>query len=179
MAATVLDACGRQCPIPVVLATKAISAMTEPGLLEVLVDNEVAVQNLLRMASGKGFAAKSEKTAADRFTVTIDVDKPGAGGEEKQQEAVCAPDLKGNTVVVIGADTMGIGNDELGGILIKGFIYALSQQEELPASILFYNGGVRLTTEGSPCLEDLRTLESEGVEILSCGTCLDFYGLKE
>ena len=74
---------------------------------------------------------------------------------------------------------MGRGNDELGATLMKGFIYALSQLEELPKTLLFYNGGAKLTTEGSASLEDLKSMEAQGVEILTCGTCLNFYGLTE
>jgi selenium metabolism protein YedF len=74
---------------------------------------------------------------------------------------------------------MGTGNDDLGAVLIKGFIYALTQQDTLPQTILCYNGGAKLTCEGSPALEDLKSMEAQGVEILTCGTCLDYYGLKE
>ena len=173
-----VDARGEQCPIPVVKATKAIGEMTEPSVLEVHVDNEIAVQNVLRMASGKGYAAKSEQVAEKHFVITVDVDRlPEAGAA--RGEAVCLPDLRGNTVVAVGTATMGVGSDELGATLMKGFLYALSQQEELPKTILFYNGGARLTTEGSASLEDLRSMEAQGVEIMTCGTCLDFYGLKD
>lgn len=178
MANTVVDARGEQCPIPVVKATKAIDALTEPGIVEVHVDNEIAVQNLLRMASNKGYAAKSEQIEEKHYFVTIDADHLGEAGQP-EPEAVCIPDLRGNTVVAIGAATMGVGNDELGATLMKGFIYALSQQDELPKTILFYNGGAKLTTEGSASIEDLKTMEAQGVEILTCGTCLDFYGLKD
>ena len=74
---------------------------------------------------------------------------------------------------------MGVGNDELGKVLIKGFLYAVSQLEELPKTILFYNGGATLTTEGSASLEDLKNMEAQGVTIKTCGTCLDYYGLKD
>jgi selenium metabolism protein YedF len=74
---------------------------------------------------------------------------------------------------------MGVGHDELGGVLIKGFIFALTQLDELPSAILFYNGGATLTTEGSASLEDLKNLEAQGVEILTCGTCLNYYGLSD
>ena len=74
---------------------------------------------------------------------------------------------------------MGRGSDELGRVLLKGFLYALAHQPELPQTILFYNGGASLTCEGSPMLEDLKALEAEGVEILTCGTCLNYYGITE
>ena len=173
-----VDARGEQCPIPVVKATKAIGEMTEPSVLEVHVDNEIAVQNLLRMASGKGYAAKSEQLAEKHYQVTVDVDRlPEAG--IAPEAAVCLPDARGNTVVAVGTAYMGVGNDELGKTLMKGFLYAVSQQEELPKTMLFYNGGAHLTTEGSASLEDLKNMEAQGVEILTCGTCLDFYGLKD
>jgi len=176
MASTVVDARGEQCPIPVVKATKAIAALTEPGVVDVHVDNEIAVQNLLRMASNKGYAAKSEQVEDRHYLVTIHADHSAPADET---EAACVPDLRGNTVVAVGTATMGVGNDELGATLMKGFLYALSQQDELPGTILFYNGGAKLTTEGSASLEDLKTMEAQGVEIMTCGTCLDYYGLKE
>lgn len=74
---------------------------------------------------------------------------------------------------------MGEGDPVLGHLLLKGFLYALTQQEELPQTVLFYNGGAFLTTEGSESLEDLRFLEESGVEILTCGTCLNHYGLAD
>ena len=74
---------------------------------------------------------------------------------------------------------MGEGDDKLGKILMKSYLFSLTQQEELPKQMIFFNGGVRLTTEGSGSLEDLKELAERGVEIFSCGTCLDFYGIKD
>lgn len=82
-------------------------------------------------------------------------------------------------MVVISADHMGEGNDELGKILLKGFLFALTQQEKLPSTILFYNGGASLACEGSASLENLLSLSKLGVEILTCGTCLNYYGLTD
>ena len=178
MAKVTVNAMGKQCPIPVVEAKKALSAMTEAGTLEVLVDNEIAVQNLLRLASGSGLQAKSEKIAHGQFTVTMEVSGKPAGAPQ-EMPVVCIPDQRGNTVVAIGSAGMGIGSDELGKTLMKGFLYALSQQEQLPGTILFYNGGAAIPTEGSASLEDLKNMEAQGVQILTCGTCLDYYGLKE
>ena len=96
-----------------------------------------------------------------------------------EEPAVCTPDARTDTVVAIAADTMGEGAEELGKTLLKAFVFSLTQQEKLPRTILFYNGGAHLTCEGSPMLEDLKVLEAEGVEILTCGTCLNFYGLTE
>ena len=84
-----------------------------------------------------------------------------------------------HVAVAVTASVMGTGNDELGAVLIKGFLYALTQQDELPKTILFYNGGAQLTCEGSASLEDLKSLEALGVEILTCGTCLNYYKLSD
>ena len=100
--------------------------------------------------------------------------------ETGDEETLCTiPTAQKKVVVVISADHMGEGNDELGKILLKGFLFALTQQEKLPSTILFYNGGVSVTCEGSASLDDLRTLSKLGVEILTCGTCLNYYGLSD
>ena len=97
----------------------------------------------------------------------------------EEEEFVCEAPHKKVTVAVISSNVMGNGDDELGKILIKGFIYALSQMETHPDTILFYNGGAKLTTEDSESLEYLKKMGEEGGEILTCGTCLKHYGLME
>ena len=175
-----VDAIGQQCPIPVVKATRALGEMTEPGILEVLVDNEIAVQNLQRMASGHHLTAKAEKLGEQRFSVTMEVTDPTAGAAPLEEpEMTCAPDARGDFLVAVDTDVMGRGSDELGRTLMKGFLFAVSQLPVLPRTILFYNGGAHLTTEGSDSLEDLKNMEAQGVEILTCGTCLNHYGLTE
>lgn len=170
---------GEQCPIPVVKTIKAIGEMKEADTIQTHVDNETAVQNLTKLAESKGFAVKSEKIEDKHFVVTMEVTAPGAAAAAEEPAVSCIPDRRGNTVYAFGTNVMGSGNDELGATLMKGFIYAVSQLEELPKTMLFYNGGVKLTTEGSASLEDLKSLQAQGVEILSCGTCLNFYGLSE
>ena len=170
---------GEQCPIPVVKTIKAIGEMKEADTVQTHVDNETAVQNLTKLAESKGFAVKSEKIEDKHFVVTMEVTAPGAAAAAEEPAVSCIPDRRGSTVYAFGTNVMGSGNDELGATLMKGFIYAVSQLDELPKTMLFYNGGVKLTTEGSASLEDLKSLQAQGVEILSCGTCLNFYGLSE
>ncbi len=172
----VIDALGKQCPIPVVLTKKAAEALTEPAVLETHVDNATAVENLSRFAAGKNFKYTTAQLAEDHFTVTIEAEAVSA---EESGEACCASFGNGDLVVAITSDVMGSGNDELGAVLIKGFVFALTQLPKLPAAVICYNGGVKLTAEGSPCLEDLKKMEEQGVEILSCGTCLNYYGLGD
>ena len=171
-----VNAMGDNCPIPVIKTKKAIAALTGPETIEVLVDNEIAVQNVTKMASGLGGKVTSEKLGDAEFKVTIEMEGAPVADEA---EAVCVPDARDNTVVVVSSDRMGSGNDELGKVLIKGFIFAVTQLDTLPKTMLFYNGGATLTTEDSDSLEDLKSLEAQGVEIMTCGTCLDYYGLKD
>ncbi|MBE5972956.1 MAG: sulfurtransferase-like selenium metabolism protein YedF [Lachnoclostridium sp.] len=179
MANIVVNAVGEQCPIPVVKATKAIREMKEAGVIEVHVDNEIAVQNLTKLANSKNLKSSAEKKEEKLYVVTIAMDGAIEEGGAQDECIACAPDKRGNTVVAIASERMGHGNDELGKVLMKGFIYALSQLEELPKTILFYNGGATITCEESPSVEDLKNMEAQGVEILTCGTCLDYYGLKD
>ena len=171
-----VNAMGDNCPIPVIKTKKAMAALTGPETIEVLVDNEIAVQNVTKMASSSGGKVTSEKLGDAEYKVTSEME--GAQAADGT-EAVCAPDARDNTVVVVSSDRMGSGNDELGKVLIKGFIFAVTQLDTLPKTMLFYNGGATLTTEGSDSLEDLKSLEAQGVEIMTCGTCLDYYGLKD
>ncbi|MDE6456172.1 MAG: sulfurtransferase-like selenium metabolism protein YedF [Dysosmobacter sp.] len=179
MGTVVVNAVGEQCPIPVVKATRALREMTEPGLLKVHVDNEIAVQNLTRMASGHKLAAKSEKLGEKEFVVTMEVTEPTGETPLEEPPLSCAPDARGSLVVAVDSAAMGRGSDELGKTLMKGFLFAVSQLPQLPETMLFYNGGAHLTCRGSDSLEDLRSLEAQGVEVLTCGTCLNHYGLAE
>ena len=176
MANVKVNAVGDQCPIPVVKATKALGEFKEAGTLEVQVDNEIAIQNLTRLADSKGLKSRSEKLGDNLFAITMEVNGPLTMGGEDLDFHV---DSRGDFVVAIDTDAMGRGSDDLGRTLMKGFIYAVSQLETLPKTILFYNGGAKLTTEGSVSLEDLRSMEAQGVQILTCGTCLNFYGLAD
>ena len=186
-----VNAIGDICPIPVVKTKKALGELNGPGEIEVLVDNETAVKNVTKMAKSSGASAESEQLGEKQYRVLITVGEAAAQqvqsaknaaaqpqGQDQQETAAGCRTCMG-TVVAVGSDRMGEGSEELGRILIKSFIFALTQLDDLPDKILFYNGGAKLTVEGSENLEDLKTLEEQGVEILTCGTCLDYYGIKD
>lgn len=179
MGTIVVNAIGEQCPIPVVKAARALREMTEPGILEVHVDNEIAVQNLTRMAAGHKLAARSEKRSEREFVVSMEVTEPAGESPLEEPPLACVPDQRGSLVVAVDSAVMGRGSDQLGAVLMKGFLFAVGQLPQLPGTMLFYNGGARLTCRGSDSLEDLKNLEAQGVEILTCGTCLNHYGLTE
>ena len=161
--------------MPVVKTVKALETLTAPATVEIHVDNDIAVQNVKRLADSKGLPVRVETVAENHFVIIMEADKITAN----EAPIPCIPRPTSNTVVAITSDAMGHGSDDLGKQLMKGFIYALSRSEDLPKTILFYNGGAKLTTEGSLSLEDLKAIEEQGVQILTCGTCLNYYGLSE
>lgn len=181
----IVDARGLACPLPVVNAKKAVAEFQEDGILTVLVDNEIAVQNLQKFAAQRGLEAAGEKKAEKEFEVTIQVTAGTAGSasvstEEPLEEINCSPDSRRKgMVVVLSGNVMGTGDEKLGRTLMKAFIFALTKQDVLPETILCYNSGAYLTCEDSESLEDFKALEAEGVTIMTCGTCLDFYGIKD
>lgn len=175
-----VDAMGMTCPKPVILTKKEMDKSHPGDVIIVQVDNQVAAENLRKLASSQEAEYTAEKLGDKHYEIKIIVKKEGGASEKEEPEYIsCVPQGEKNTVVVIASDKMGEGDEQLGQILIKGFIYSLTQLEKLPDTVLFYNKGAFLTCEGSPVLEDLKTLEKEGTKICTCGTCLDFYKMKE
>ncbi len=174
-----VDARGLTCPQPVIKAREALKDMKE-GTLKILVDNEIAVQNVMKLGNYAGLAPASEKKADGEFEILFRLDGQNTVLEERNEQEECIPDgRKKGLAAVISSDQMGSGNEELGRLLMKGFVYALTQLAELPETILLYNGGARLSVEGSQSLEDLKNLEAQGVDILTCGTCLNYFELAD
>ncbi|MGI6381694.1 MAG: sulfurtransferase-like selenium metabolism protein YedF [Tissierellaceae bacterium] len=168
-----VDGRGLACPKPVILTKKELDSIEE-GVVSTIVDNEVAKENVSKLAQSLGYDFQV-KQSEDESYYYIDIYK---GQVELDGEVDKDKDLK-DMVIAITADTMGKGNEELGKILIKSFVYTVSETPPYPKTMVFYNGGVRLTCQGSPVLDDLIRLEDKGVEIISCGTCLDFLELKD
>lgn len=176
-----VDARGEQCPIPVIKAKKALESAKKGDLVVVFVDNEIAVQNLQKLATQKGAGFQWKKNGDSEYEAVFTVGNSDSA-QEKELEISCEmPTLnrKKKTVVAVASNQMGVGEEALGKALLKGFLYALTQQDVLPDTILFYNGGASISCEGSDSLEDLKWLEQQGVEIITCGTCLNFYGIAE
>lgn len=168
-----VDARKMECPKPVIMTKKELDKI-ERGTIVTIVDNEVARENVSKLAGSMGLAYSVDKISDTEFYINI------IKGEEildANPQAV-SERLK-DLVVAISSDTMGKGEEELGKILIKSFIYTISESSPYPSCMVFYNRGVFLTTEGSAVLDDLKRLAEKGVEIISCGTCLDYYDLKE
>jgi selenium metabolism protein YedF len=175
----IINVLGKPCPIPVIEAKKALRKTSAGETIKVLVDNDISRQNLEKMAKGLGCSFSFEKQDDGNILVSITNSSAARPNETRQNSAVPLSGGDGGLVVAIGKNTMGQGNDDLGAILMKSFIYSLTELDAPPETLLFFNSGVKLTTEGSNVIADLKILESRGTIISSCGTCLDFYKLKE
>jgi selenium metabolism protein YedF len=168
----VLNMLGQPCPIPVINAKKALRNLSPKDVVTVLVDNDIARQNLEKMSLALGHEYSSTINDDKTILVTITV---GAGKPEQARTGVT-----GSLVVAIGTDTMGAGPDEaLGKTLMKAFIHSLTELDTPAEYLLFFNAGAFLTTEGSGCLSDLEVISNKGAVISTCGACLNFYGLTE
>lgn len=174
----ILDCRGMICPQPVIETKNTLEQMAE-GELTVIVDNDASRSNVERFAMSQGCGV-TVQAGGGNFHLAISKArgaKPQAGAAAAEAYSCEAP--AGAIVYVIPSDTMGHGNDELGRVLIRAFLKTIKEVTPRPAKILFYNSGVRLTATDSDLIEPLRSLETEGTAIFSCGTCLDFFNLKE
>ncbi|AFS79850.1 selenium metabolism protein, SirA-like protein [Gottschalkia acidurici 9a] len=169
-----IDARGENCPKPFIMTKKALDEI-QSGTILTIVDNEVAKENVSKLAKSIGLEYNVESKEGD-FYITINKDSKETTDSD---HGVCDVTNFKDNVILFTKNKMGHGNDELGKVLIKGYIYTLTELEEIPKTLLFVNGGVLLTTEGSEVINDLKKLEEKGVKIVSCGTCLDYYDLKE
>ena len=148
-----VNAVGDACPIPVVKTKRALETLEKPDMVEVLVDNETAVQNVTKFAVQAGKKVSSQKLEEHRYQILIDCTKENIKTERPKDREADQSDSR--TVVVVSSDRMGSGDEELGTVLMKGFLFALTQLTELPGKILFYNGGARLTCKGSESVEEM------------------------
>jgi len=179
---TVIDCSGMLCPRPLIEAKKAYTQASVGDSLLFIVDNETASNNLNTFFSGNGVASTTT-TEGNKYKITVLQSELTQNTIAVSNPAeFCIPTVKDEqspTVVVISSNKMGEGDSDLGAILIKGFFTALSEVEPLPSEVIFYNSGVLLLPQESGIKASLEKLRSNGVKITACGTCVDFYGIKE
>ncbi|MDI3533949.1 MAG: hypothetical protein PWQ82_314 [Thermosediminibacterales bacterium] len=165
-----IDARGLSCPQPVIITKKALEEI-KSGRITTIVDNEVARDNVTKLAKSLDCRVDIHEQNGEYY---INIEK---GHDISLEEPLMETD--DTLIILISSDELGDGSERLGRILQKSFLYSLTEAEKLPKTLLFINGGVKLTTEGSDVIDSLKELQRRGVEILSCGTCLDYFNLKD
>lgn len=163
-----IDALGLLCPRPVILAKKLIKE-ENPKEFAVLVDNEIATENLSKMADQLGYDTEVDKEE------TVYKVKFKKNGDKKPEQDYSKEEF----IVVFSSDELGLGDEEFSKKLLEGFVYSLSEKDQVPTYVVLYNRGVRLSTINENTVEDLKKLEAKGTTVLSCGLCLGNYNLKE
>lgn len=174
----ILDAKGLKCPMPLIKTKKALQEIEKDEALKIIIDNETSVKNVEHFLTDNGMeATRSEKNGV----YEIVVNKQDGDLEEVQAEAYCAPSgEKDNSYVVMFAkDRLGEGSDELGNVLVAGLLNTIKERDVLPEKIIFMNSGVNLVLNDSPALPLLKELADKNVDLVSCGTCLDYFGTMD
>ncbi|MCL5935689.1 MAG: sulfurtransferase-like selenium metabolism protein YedF [Firmicutes bacterium] len=162
------------CPQPVINTKKVLDSMDE-GTVTVIVDNDTAKENIMIFAKNAGYRSDVEKKGEDH---QITITKGNTGILKKEQDSYRAE--KGRSIIyLITSNLLGQGPPDLGAVLMKSLMVTLTEMNPPPEALLFLNSGVMMTCEGSPVLEQLQTLFSRGATLISCGTCLDYYKLKD
>ena len=167
----IVDCRGLSCLQPIIQTKQALE---KDERVTIIVDNLAARDNVARFGKSQG-----GKVAIDerKDGIYITIEKTKRNKQPEKIPVAKTPSI-GPVVAVIRSDQMGQGEEQLGRVLIRAFLHTLTEVSERPDTIIFFNTGVRLTVEGSEVFDDLQTLERYGIEILICGTCLDYFGLK-
>lgn len=172
-----IDTKGKLCPAPLIMVKKELKQAAPGETIAIVTDNDTACSNLI------GYLAEMQLTPeivrSEGFT-TLTIVTPEQIGELATAECnIAAPSHGADYAVVVKSLTMGDGDPELGRMLLRAFINSLTEADRLPSTIVLYNDGVRIALEGSDTAATLQELEQRGVSVLVCGTCVDFYGLKQ
>ena len=179
MTVKTVDARDMACPRPVIETRQAL----EDGAvhqLRVMVNTESAVENVTRTARSLGCEVQVDDMGGGETAITLNRESGGAAsskGKRKQEPKKAHAGER--TAVLLTADTIGRGDDELGRVLAVAFVKTITQMVPAPEALIFLNSGVKLTTTGSELVDEIKELEEAGTVVLSCGTCLDFYGIKD
>nr|WP_312576683.1 sulfurtransferase-like selenium metabolism protein YedF [Sedimentibacter sp.] len=168
----IVDARGKTCPQPVILTKKEMDL--GESSITTIVDNETAKQNIIKLGTKLNYNF-TEIEKEDGIYITL---SKAETSEKDESIPSLVKDIKSDKGFVFGTDKLGSGSEKLGKILMKGFIYTITETKPYPNFLIFLNSGVKLTTEGSESIDDLKKLEDAGVKIVSCGTCLDFFDIK-
>lgn len=171
----IIDTKGKLCPEPLILAKKGIQQSIAGEAIQIVTDNETACANLMEYLSELNVPVQlSTEGTVHTFSITV----PESLGEMPEVEEYCTPAPKREYIVAVKSENMGMGDDALGKILMRAFVNSLLAADRLPSAILLYNSGVKLAVRGTDTADSLAQLEEKGIAIFACGTCVDYYGIK-
>jgi selenium metabolism protein YedF len=173
----IIDCKGLVCPMPLIETKKKIKESALGEEIQVEVDNETSFNNLSHFLTDNGLTFEYKKEASV-YQIRFILNKLQSNTSSQVTDIKPKSNI-GNFIIVLSSNFMGSGNDDLGKLLLKGFINSIDQIESLPKEIICYNSGVMLAVKGCDTAQSLKKLEELGVKISLCGTCVDFYGLKE
>ncbi|HOE92044.1 MAG TPA: sulfurtransferase-like selenium metabolism protein YedF [Candidatus Cloacimonadota bacterium] len=173
----IIDTRGELCPKPIIKTKKEIPNIAVNESFQILTDNEISLNNLLRFLKDNSF--ETEVNTKENYYVINCVKRDKVLTNPDAESYCCSTSSNDNYIIVFKSDKMGMGDDDLGSILMKAFINNLGEQNKLPKALVFYNSSVKLTQETSSVIGALNDLQSKGIEIVICGTCVDFFKIKE
>jgi selenium metabolism protein YedF len=177
--AMIVDARGLGCPQPVIMTKEALDR-AQGNPLFIMVSNEASRDNVMRFLENAGTVVDRVEQRDDGFSIHTKGNVGSSASEIKPEDYPCSlPPAGRGTTLFITRDQIGQGSEELGTNLLKAFIATVKNLSIQPGTICFMNSGVKLTIKGAETLDHLRELESRGIEILVCGTCLNYFGLTE
>ena len=169
-----INAKGLACPQPVVMTKNALAEI-ERGEVVVTVDSEVARDNVKRMAESEGCSVSIEDQGDNVYSLHL----TKVGSSTASQELAIEKKLTHEPLVYLfDSDFIG-GNRELGKVLVNGFLNAIPSLPKRKSTIVLISNGVKLAIAGSYVLDTLKQFEQMGFTILICGTCLDFFKIRE
>jgi selenium metabolism protein YedF len=171
----ILDVKGKRCPLPLIETKKALKDLGVNETLKIILDNETSVKNVMHFLNDNNVPVKQ---SSDGVISELIVSQVAESLEEVDETAYCAaPEPKGNSyVVLLAKNRLGEGSDELGEALAGAMINTIKSMDTLPDKIIVMNSGIDFVVNGSLVLAPLKELEKKGVDIIVCGTCLDYFG---
>lgn len=173
-----IDCKGMICPMPLIETRKAIRESSLGDDLQVVVDNETSFNNVSHFLNDNGYVFNYTKEG-NTYIISFKVNKIEPKKDEAKPIIENKVSKSQNHIIVLNSNKMGIGDDDLGKLLIKGYLNTIDQLDVLPLEIICYNSGVTLAEKGTDSAQTLKKIENQGVKITLCGTCVDFFGLKE
>ena len=168
-----IDATGKPCPQPVMLAKKAVDGGAEA--LEVTVDNPVSASNVTRFLESQGY---SVTPSGEVPRLVLEARKTGEAGPEPALTCPSSPST-GDYGVLLLSRTLGGESPELGEALMKAFLGTLAQRTPLPSVLALMNGAVFLALKDSSAHETLAEMATKGVQVLVCGTCTKHFDVTD